>query len=83
MKVWRYSRWDGSLAEFSLDAKQVLDAMTELMMEGLSAQESRCHEGLSGPATTRRIVGRALPQYRLMKHCYHGNCCHSEGASSD
>jgi uncharacterized protein with von Willebrand factor type A (vWA) domain len=40
MKVWRYSRWDGSLEEFSLDAKQVLDAMTELMMEGLSAQEA-------------------------------------------
>ena len=40
MKVWRYSRWDGSLDEFSLDAKQALDAMTELMMEGLTAQEA-------------------------------------------
>lgn len=40
MKVWRYSRWDGRQEEFSLDAKQVLDAMSELMMEGLSAQEA-------------------------------------------
>jgi len=40
MKVWRYSRWDGTQEQFSLDAKQVLDAMTELMMEGLSAQEA-------------------------------------------
>jgi uncharacterized protein with von Willebrand factor type A (vWA) domain len=40
MAVWRYSRWDGSLDEFSLDAKQALDAMTDLMMEGLTAQEA-------------------------------------------
>ena len=40
MKISRYSRWDGSQNEFSLDAKQALDAMTELMMEGLSAEEA-------------------------------------------
>jgi uncharacterized protein with von Willebrand factor type A (vWA) domain len=40
MKVWRYSRWDGQQEEFSLDARQVLDAMSELMMEGLTAEEA-------------------------------------------
>ena len=40
MRVWRYSRWDGSQQEFTLDAKQALDAMSDLMMEGFSAQEA-------------------------------------------
>ncbi len=35
-----YSRWDGSQAAFSLDARQALDAMSELLMEGLSAAEA-------------------------------------------
>ena len=35
-----YSRWDGSLAEFSLDAEHVLDALSDRMMEGLSAAEA-------------------------------------------
>ncbi len=35
-----YSRWDGSLAEFSLDAERVLDALSDWMMEGLSAAEA-------------------------------------------
>ena len=40
MKLWRYSRWDGAQEAFSLDARQALDAMSELMMEGLTAQEA-------------------------------------------
>jgi uncharacterized protein with von Willebrand factor type A (vWA) domain len=40
VKVFRYSRWDGSLAEFSLDADEALDALSELLMDGLSLDEA-------------------------------------------
>ncbi|MEN8180974.1 MAG: hypothetical protein ABFS46_00405 [Myxococcota bacterium] len=40
MKIHRYSRWDGSQAEFSLDAREVLDALSDLMMEGLDVREA-------------------------------------------
>ena len=40
MKVWRYSRWDGSQQQFSLDPDAALDALSDLMMEGLSAEEA-------------------------------------------
>ena len=40
MRAFRYSRWDGSQSEFSLDAKEALDALSELMMEGMSAEEA-------------------------------------------
>ncbi len=40
MIAHRYSRWDGTQSEFSLDVKTALDAMSDLMMEGLSAQEA-------------------------------------------
>jgi uncharacterized protein with von Willebrand factor type A (vWA) domain len=40
MKVWRYSAWDGSQDEFSLDVKSALDALSNLMMEGLDAREA-------------------------------------------
>jgi len=40
VSVFRYSRWDGTRKEFTLDNKSALDAMSELMMEGLSAQEA-------------------------------------------
>ena len=35
-----YSRWDGTQQPFSLDPKQALDALSELLMEGLSAREA-------------------------------------------
>jgi len=38
--TYRYSRWDGTQKEFSLDVDRALDAMSELMMEGLSAREA-------------------------------------------
>ena len=40
MRAIRYSRWDGSQSEFSLDANEALDALSDLMMEGLSAEEA-------------------------------------------
>jgi uncharacterized protein with von Willebrand factor type A (vWA) domain len=40
MKIWRYSRWDGTQKEFSLDADAALDALSDLLMEGLSAEEA-------------------------------------------
>src|SRR5262245_60989193 len=35
-----YSRWDGNQPLYSLEADQALDALSKLMMEGLSAQEA-------------------------------------------
>lgn len=40
MKVWRYSRWDGTQPEFSLDADAALDALSDLLMEGLTVAEA-------------------------------------------
>jgi uncharacterized protein with von Willebrand factor type A (vWA) domain len=40
MKSFVYSRWDGSLEAFSMDAGSALDALSELMMEGMDAQEA-------------------------------------------
>lgn len=40
MRIHRYSRWDGSQEEFSLDARSALDALSELLMEGLDVDEA-------------------------------------------
>jgi len=40
MTRWRYSQWDGTQSEFSLDARRALDALSDLMMEGLSPEEA-------------------------------------------
>jgi len=40
MKSFVYSRWDGTQEEFTLDVDDVLEAMTDLMMEGLDAREA-------------------------------------------
>jgi uncharacterized protein with von Willebrand factor type A (vWA) domain len=40
MKVHRYSHWDGRQEEFSLDARRALDAMSDLLMEGLDVEEA-------------------------------------------
>jgi len=40
MRVYHYQRWDGSQAEFSLDADRALDAVSDLLMQGLSLQEA-------------------------------------------
>ena len=40
MKTSVYSRWDGSQEEYRLDAESALDALSDLMMEGLDASEA-------------------------------------------
>jgi uncharacterized protein with von Willebrand factor type A (vWA) domain len=40
VKVWRYSRWDGTQEEFTLDPRRALDALSDLLMEGLSVEEA-------------------------------------------
>lgn len=40
MKFAIYSRWDGTQSEWALDAERALDALSELMMHGLSAREA-------------------------------------------
>ena len=40
MKSSVYSRWDGSQDEFRVDAERALDALSNLMMEGLDAQSA-------------------------------------------
>ena len=40
MKAYRYSRWDGSQTEFSLDVQSALEQLSDLMMEGLDAREA-------------------------------------------
>jgi len=40
MKLHRYSRWDGTQQEFSLDGSRALDALSELLMEGLDVDEA-------------------------------------------
>jgi uncharacterized protein with von Willebrand factor type A (vWA) domain len=40
MKIHRYSRWDGTQEDFSLDARKALDALSDLMMEGLDVEEA-------------------------------------------
>ena len=39
MKEIVYSRWDGSLDEFRLDADEALDVLSDLLMEGLDVRE--------------------------------------------
>ncbi len=40
MKLHRYSRWDGTQVGFSLDAEAALDALSDLLMQGLDAQQA-------------------------------------------
>ena len=40
MKSIVYSHWDGSQAEFRLDAEEALDALSDLLMEGLDVQQA-------------------------------------------
>jgi len=40
MKVWRYSRWDGTQSEFKLDAERALEAVSDLLMEGLDLDQA-------------------------------------------
>ena len=40
MKYALYSRWDGTQSEWTLDVERALDALSELMMHGLSASDA-------------------------------------------
>lgn len=40
MKVWLYSRWDGSQQAFRLDAERALDALSDLLMEGFDLEQA-------------------------------------------
>jgi len=40
MRVWRYSRWDGSQSEFKLDAEGALEAVSDFLMEGLDLDQA-------------------------------------------
>ena len=57
----RYSRWDGRQAAFSMDVKSALDALSDLMMEGLDARQAlewmREH-GFELAGMNMRVMGR-------------------------
>ncbi|HTF32922.1 MAG TPA: hypothetical protein VK714_04375 [Myxococcota bacterium] len=40
MRVWRYSRWDGSQSEFKLDAERALEAVSDFLMEGVDLDQA-------------------------------------------
>jgi uncharacterized protein with von Willebrand factor type A (vWA) domain len=40
MRLYRYSRWDGTQEEFTLDPDRALEALSDLMMEGMDAQQA-------------------------------------------
>ncbi len=48
MKKIIYSHWDGSQAEFTLDADDVLDQLSDLLMEGLDVNEALEWMGRAG-----------------------------------
>jgi len=58
--VWRYSGWDGSQAEFRLDAERALDAVSDLLMEGLDleqAMEWMRQQGFDLAGQDMRVMG--------------------------
>jgi uncharacterized protein with von Willebrand factor type A (vWA) domain len=60
VKIYRYSRWDGTLPEFSLDANEALDALSELLMEGLNVEgalEWMRHAGFELGGLEMRVMG--------------------------
>jgi uncharacterized protein with von Willebrand factor type A (vWA) domain len=70
VKVWRYSRWDGTQAEFSLDAGRALDALSDWMMEGLdlqSALEWMRRSGFELAGLDARVMGLEELQQELRR----------------
>ncbi len=60
MTAFRYGRWDGTQKEFSMDVQSALDALSDLMMEGLDAAEAlewmrRC--GFDRAGQDMRVAG--------------------------
>jgi len=60
VKVWRYSRWDGTQAPLAVDPDRALDALSELLMEGLSVPEALewlRQAGFEAGGVEMRLVG--------------------------
>jgi len=73
MRRWRYSRWDGAQAEFSLDAERALDALSEWMMEGLdlaSALEWMRRGGFDLAGLDFRVMGLDELQRELRREMH-------------
>ena len=61
MKAYRYSRWDGSQNEFSMDVRSALEQLSDLMMEGLDAREAlewMREYGFQMAGMNMRVMGR-------------------------
>jgi uncharacterized protein with von Willebrand factor type A (vWA) domain len=55
-----YSRWDGSQAAFSLDARRALDALSDLMLQGMNVAEAldwMRRQGFSLAGMDFRVMG--------------------------
>jgi uncharacterized protein with von Willebrand factor type A (vWA) domain len=61
MASYRYSGWDGQQTEFTMDVQSALEALSDLMMEGLDAREAlewmREH-GFQMAGMNMRVMGR-------------------------
>ena len=61
MRVYRYCAWDGSQDEFRLDPDDALDALSALLMEGLSlraALDAMAEHGFALAGRELRVLGR-------------------------
>jgi uncharacterized protein with von Willebrand factor type A (vWA) domain len=61
MRASRYSRWDGTQSEFSLDARSALEQLSDLMMEGLDARQAlewMREYGFQMAGMNMRVMGR-------------------------
>jgi uncharacterized protein with von Willebrand factor type A (vWA) domain len=82
VRVWRYSHWDGTQQTFSLEARRALDALSELLMEGLGVDEAlewmRRH-GFELAGASFRVMGvqelldELRGQARALSERYHLN----------
>ena len=60
MKVFRYSAWDGTQKEFTLDPDKALEALSDLMMHGLNVREAMQymrHYGFDLAGQDFRVMG--------------------------
>jgi len=60
MKVFVYSRWDGSQEPLRLDGDRTLDALSELLMEGLDLEQALSwleSGGFTAPDASFRVMG--------------------------
>ena len=70
MTTFRYSRWDGTQKEFTLDPDKALDALSDLMMHGLTAREAMQYMqqfGFDMAGQDFRVMGRQELMQELRK----------------